>query len=326
MSHTPLFQVMFALHNTPQGELDLSGLTLSPLFFESVIAKFDLTLILTDGVDGLRGGFEYNTDLFTHETIKRWCGHFQTLLVEIVRDPAQSLHEVSLLTSPEYSQLHAWNQTTVHYNLEQCVHQLFAEQAKKTPEAIAVTFAQQQLTYRELDQKSTQLANYLRTLGVVSNTLVGLCVERSLEMIIGLLGILKAGGAYLPLDPEIERLTFMLTDAQVSLLLTQEALRASLPATVTTVIALDTEWTKIAQTQSGGNKTPESTGSDLAYVIYTSGSTGQPKGVMIPQIIAYGCRTLFHSLQKIEYYKKPRLVLTLRCGNFTRHLSSGHNW
>ncbi|MEK8020609.1 MAG: amino acid adenylation domain-containing protein [Candidatus Parabeggiatoa sp.] len=283
LSHTPLFQVVFVLQNTPTEKLALANLSISPFPREHVTAKFDLTLSMTETAQGLRGSFEYNTDLFERATIERMVGHFQTLLVGIVENPQQPIHELPLLTKPEYQQLRAWNNTAVAYPQDHCIHQLFEAQVEKSPDAIAVVFENQQLTYGELNTKANQLAHYLQTLGVKAEVLVGICVERSLEMVIGLLGILKAGGAYVPLDPSYtqDRLAFMLEDAFVSVLLTVDKLVAELPQSIRPrIVCLDTEWRVISQVCSD-NPVSEIKPENVAYVIYTSGSTGKPKGVLV---------------------------------------------
>jgi len=283
LSYTPLFQVMFALQNAPMPSLELPGLTLNPLATESATAKFDLTLSVENTEQGLVGSWEYNTDLFDAATITRMAGHFQTLLEGIVANPEQRLLNLPLLSAAEQRQLLLeWNDTRADYRLDICIHQLFEAQVERTPDAIAVVFEDQQLTYRELNSKANQLAHHLQTLGVGPEALVSIYVERSLEMVVGLLGILKAGGAYMPLDPAYpkERLAFMLSDAQTSVLLTQEHLVEKLPEHQARVVCLDTNWEVIAQ-ESESNPVNGATAEHLAYVIYTSGSTGTPKGVEI---------------------------------------------
>ncbi|MBW4569114.1 MAG: amino acid adenylation domain-containing protein [Tolypothrix carrinoi HA7290-LM1] len=283
LSHTPLFQVMFVLQNAPISVLELPGLTLTPLESDSGTAQFDLTLSMTEIEEGLVGSLEYNTDLFEESSIQRMAGHLQTLLEGIVANPQQRLSELPLLTKSEQHQLlREWNNTEVEYSQQLCIHQLFEAQVEKTPDAVAVVFEDKQLTYGELNAKANQLAHYLRSLGVKPEVLVGICVERSLLMVIGLLAILKAGGAYVPLDPAYppERLAFILQDAQVSVLLTQQHLIENLPKNQISVVCLDTNWESIAQ-QSLQNPISECTTDNLAYIIYTSGSTGQPKGVLV---------------------------------------------
>jgi amino acid adenylation domain-containing protein len=292
LSHHPLFQVTFSLQNTPIEALKLPGLTLSPLDFDNPSAKFDLEFHMWESSEGLRGQVIYSTDLFDDTTITRMLGHFQTLLEGIVANPEQRLGELPLLTeSDRYQLLVEWNDTQTDYPKNSCIHQLFEEQVERSPNAIAVVFEDEQLTYRELNNRSNQLAHYLQKLGVGSEVLVGICLERSVEMIVGLLGILKAGGAYVPLDPAYpqERFNFMLKDAQVSILLTHSVLaplfkgdraKFSDRQHQLSVICLDKDADTITQF-SQENPTSHVTSDNLAYVIYTSGSTGKPKGVLI---------------------------------------------
>ncbi|MGH2412160.1 MAG: amino acid adenylation domain-containing protein, partial [Microcystaceae cyanobacterium] len=285
LSHTPLFQVMFVLQNAPLGQLELPGLTLELMELESVTAKFDLTLSMKESEQGLKGVWEYNSDLFEAETIERMTGHFQTLLEGIAAQPQQRIGDLAWLTSAECHQvLVEWNQTQVDYGSVWCIHQLFEAQVERTPQAIAVEFEGQQLTYEQLNVRANQLARYLQRLGVGPEVLVGICVERSLEMVVGLLGILKAGGAYVPLDPTYppERLAFMLADAQVSVLVTQRALLERLPEPQAQLVCLDEDEgaSAIAEFSPLNLFTPVRE-DNLAYVIYTSGSTGQPKGVLV---------------------------------------------
>ncbi|MFN6517002.1 MAG: non-ribosomal peptide synthetase, partial [Nostoc sp. CreGUA01] len=283
LSHTPLFQVMFVLQNAPMSTLELPGLTLSPVEIDIDSAKFDLTLQMEETESGLIGSLEYNTDLFEKNTICRMADHLQTLLEAIVASPQQRLSELSFLTEFERHQLlREWNNTKTDYPQQQCIHELFEAQVERTPDAVAVVFEDEQLTYRELNTRANQLAHYLRSLGVKPEVLVGICVERSLSMVIALLAILKAGGAYIPLDPNYpkERLAFMLSDACVSVLLTQQRLLGILPADKAKVICLDTDGNAIAQ-ESQENLLSLVRSDNLAYVNYTSGSTGQPKGVEV---------------------------------------------
>ena len=283
LSHTPLFQVLFVLQNAPMEEIELSGIAINPLPTENINAIYDLILSVEETPQGLECKFRYNTDLFEDATIKRFKGHFESLLAGIVAAPRQTIHQFSLLTETEYRHLQCWNDTAANYPREFCLHQLFEAQVERTPAAVAVAFENRQLTYRELNHKANQLAHYLRDLGVRPETLVGICMERSLEMIIGLYGILKAGGAYVPIDPTYptERQAFMLEDAQVPILLTQAHLsdRIGQMNTTAKIIALDSEMPNVAQHCSENPATGVHP-VDLAYVIYTSGSTGKPKGVM----------------------------------------------
>ena len=250
---------------------------------ETGTARFDLSLELADRPWGLVSRFEYSTDLFDAPAIARMAGHWQTLLEGIVADPAQDIATLPLLTEAERHQLLVdWNATQESYPREKCLHQMFEAQVERTPDAVAVVFGEEHLTYRELNARANQLASHLRQLGVGPEVLVGICMERSLEMVSGLLGILKAGGAYVPLDPAYpqDRRAFMLQDSQVAVLLTQQRLVEGLPQHEAKVICLDTEWRTIAQ-ECDENPISGATSENLAYVIYTSGSTGRPKGVAI---------------------------------------------
>ena len=283
LSHTPLFQVAFVFQNAPMSQVELTGLTISDLPTESVTAKFDLTLAIGNTATGLVGALEYNTDLFDSSTIARMAGHFVTLLEAIVANPQERISQLAMLTAVEQQQLLVeWNNTQVDYPQDKCIHQLFEEQVERTPDAVAVVFENEQLTYHELNCRANQLAHYLRSMGVSADALVGICVERSLEMVVGLLGILKAGGAYVPLDPEYptERLHFMLLDAQVKVLLTQQQLVDKLPQHQGNYVFLDTD-AQVISLSSPENPIAATKASHLAYVIYTSGSTGQPKGVLV---------------------------------------------
>ena len=279
----PLFQVMFVFENVPMPALKLSGLTLTPLEVHSGTTKFDLTLVMSNTEQGLEGFFEYSTELFDDSTITRMIGHFQTLLEAVSTAPESRIRDLSILTKAEYHQIvEEWNDTKTAAPRRACIHELFEAQVERTPNAIAVIFEEQQLTYQELNRRANQLAHYLRSLGTGVETLVGVCVERSIEMIVGVLGVLKAGGAYVPLDPGYpeERLAFMLEDSQVPILLTQERLLSGLPEHSARVICLDSDWKMISR-ERGENPASSVEVENLAYVIYTSGSTGKPKGVLV---------------------------------------------
>nr|VFJ54101.1 MAG: amino acid adenylation domain-containing protein/thioester reductase domain-containing protein [Candidatus Kentron sp. FM] len=285
MGKNPLFQVAFIL-DPPMPDMD-SGWTLTQWDIDNGTAKFDLYLGLEEKPEGIGGYIQYSTDLFDAPTISRMIGHFRTLLEGIVANPGQRISRLPLLTEPERHRLLEWNDTATDYPRNACIHGLFEARAETTPQAVAVVFEDQSLTYAALNQKANGLAHYLQTLGVKPGVLVGICIERSLEMVIGLLGILKAGGAYLPLDPAYptERLGFMLEDARVPVLLTQTSLIASLPETTASVVCIDAEEERLSESSAGnrasGNPTSDVQPDDPAYVIYTSGSTGKPKGVMI---------------------------------------------
>lgn len=287
LSYNPLFQVMFALQNTPLGDLNLPGLKATSLAVENVRVKFDLSLVLeeteTETGNYLEGFWEYSGDLFTADRITRMVGHFQTLLMGIVTNPQQRVGELPLLTEAEKQQLLIdWNQTEIPYPMDQCIHQLFEKQVAKNPEAIALIYEQESLSYQQLNQKANQLAHYLQSLGVKPDELVGICVERSPLFIIGILGILKAGAAYLPLDSNypLDRLAYMLEDSGLSVLLTQEKLTQTLPLATIKTVYLDQDGSIICQ-QNVENPITTVKPENLAYVIYTSGSTGKPKGVLI---------------------------------------------
>ncbi|MES2355408.1 MAG: amino acid adenylation domain-containing protein [Pseudomonadota bacterium] len=282
MSHAPLFQVMFILKDAPSAHVDLPGITLRPMPLKSTVALFDLTLQMTEGADQLTGSFEYNTDLFDAQTIARMVNHFMQLLDAIVTDPAARVGDLPLLSAQERQQLLVESSSTnTAYPSALTLHQLFEHQAEQTPDNIALVFEGNELTYASLNDKANQLAHHLHSLGVGPDVLVGLCVERSLDMVIGVLGILKAGGAYVPLDPAYpaERLSYMLDDAQVRVVVTDGTL-SSLDYSLAQLVNLQTERDTIALYPT---TTPisSSDASNLAYVIYTSGSTGKPNGVLI---------------------------------------------
>jgi amino acid adenylation domain-containing protein len=284
LSHAPLFQVMFVLQNVPAGHWDLSGLTLNRVNLDNSTTKFDLSLSMTAQSDGIKGSLEYSTDLFDEATIIRLSQHLRTLLECIVAHPEKSVSDLSILTEREQHQLLIdWNDTKRDYPRDKCIHRLFEEQVEKTPEAIAVVFEDKQLTYRELNQRANQLAHYLVNLGVGPEILVGICVERSSEMIIGLLGILKAGGAYVPLDPCFpkERLAFICEDTRIQVLLSQERVLQILPHFTGQIVCLDRDWDDISR-ENDSNPDNGAIAENLAYVLYTSGSTGRPKGVQVP--------------------------------------------
>jgi amino acid adenylation domain-containing protein len=283
-SRTPLFQVMIQLTNVPRDRLDLPGIHMEDFKFDNKVAKFDLSVDVTEEAGGLSCLFEYNTDLFDPGTITRFMGHFQTLLEGIVAVPDQKISKFELLTEKEHHRiLLEWNDTRVNSAGEACLHNLFEAQVNRTPEATAVSFEDRDLTYRELNRRANQLANYLGKKGVRPEVLVGICMERSLEMVVGILGVLKAGGAYVPLDPADPeaRLTFMLQDTNAPVVLTQSRFRERLPARGIETFFFDAGWERVAQ-ESAETPACSVTLENLAYVIYTSGSTGKPKGVMVP--------------------------------------------
>lgn len=294
-SRSPIFQVSFSLQKLQESQnlqnlfideigilVDWGGLKLGSFQMPQQVGQFDLGLEIFESEESLCSVFKYNTDLFNRQTIERLSSHFLLLLEAIVVNPEFSITQLPLLTEPERQQLlYEWNDTTVDFPSDLCVHQLLEQQVEQTPEAIAVVFEDEHLTYQELNQKANQLAHYLQSLGVEPDVPVGICLERSLEMVIALLGVLKAGGAYIPLDPTYpqERLIFMLEDSQTSVLLTHSSVTKWAMTLDVQVVLLDQLQEHIA---AQPRTSPESAVSpeNLAYVIYTSGSTGTPKGVL----------------------------------------------
>lgn len=280
----PLFESILVFENYPV-DISLSepGLDLAIKNFRSIEqTNYPLTLSVIPGKELLLTIAYNEGERFAAATIERMLGHLATLLNTMVANPQQRLKELSLLTAAEKQQLLVeWNNTKSDYPQDLCIHQLFEAQVERTPDAVAVVFQDEQLTYTQLNQRANQLAHYLQKLGVKPEVLVGICLPRSIEMLVGLLAILKAGGAYVPIDPAYpqQRLALMLEDAQVSVLLTQQHLLEKLPAHQARVVCLDSDRSSIAQ-ESQDNPINSSTANCLAYVIYTSGSTGKPKGVL----------------------------------------------
>jgi pristinamycin I synthase-3/4 len=284
MSHSPLFQVMFALQNAEGRGSALPGLEVRGVGTDLGSAKFDLSLELSATPQGLRGGLTYSTDLFERGTVDRMLGHLARVLEQVAADADVRLSQLELLGEAERALvLEAWNPTAAEYPADRCIHQLFEAQVARTPGAVAVVYEGEALSYAELNARANQLAHHLRRRGVGPEVRVGLCLERSLEMVVGILAVLKAGGAYVPLDPAYpaDRLAFTLSDAGVPVLLAQESGRATLtvPDGVE-LISLDGAAAEIAA-ESALNPESGAGPDSLAYVIYTSGSTGTPKGVLI---------------------------------------------
>jgi amino acid adenylation domain-containing protein len=283
LSHSPLFQVLFVLQNDSGVPSEIERETIAAAATDSLTAKYDLTLTLAEKEEQLQGTLTYNAELFDAGTAAWLLGHFHVLLEGIVADPGRRLGQLPLLTEAERRLLLTeWNRTETAFPADRCIHELFEAQVERTPEAVAVILGNQQLSYRELNARANQVAHYLRQQGIASETLVGLALEPSLEVVIGLLGILKGGGAYVPLDPSYpkERLAFLMQDSQIPVLLTQERLVADLPDQAR-VVRLDADWNLISS-QSTANPACTVSAENLAYVIYTSGSTGKPKGIMVP--------------------------------------------
>ncbi|HXM49298.1 MAG TPA: amino acid adenylation domain-containing protein, partial [Pyrinomonadaceae bacterium] len=283
LSRSPLYQVMFILQNTPGERLELPGLQVSMLGSETGTAKLDLVLSVIEGAAGLQTHWEYNTDLFAEETIRRLAGHYGRVVAAMVEDEEQLVSEVRLLSEAEAEQLAGWNEGGREY-AGRSVVELFEEQVRERGEAVAVAEASGAwVSYGELNQRANQLAEYLRGQGGVrSEEVVGLCVERSIAMVVGMLGILKAGAAYLPLEWQYPaaRKEMMVREAGVRVLLTEEALLGAAPTMVQTVFCLDRDDWQL-KTNSVDNPTPAAGPDNLAYLIYTSGSSGLPKGVLV---------------------------------------------
>ena len=304
LRHSPLFQVSLVLQNNVPVEMELPGLTITALEQDYPIAKFDLTLYVSEQNGQLYCVWEYATSLFTEQTIQRMGEHFEVLLRGIVEDPERPVSRLPLLSEAERQRiLVEWNATQAPYPQDKCVHKLFEAQVAKTPDAVAVIFEEEEVSYGELNARANRLAHRLRKLGVGPEVLAGLFVERSVEMVVGLLAILKAGGAYVPLDPEypMERLAFMAEDAALDVLLCHRATRKRVPECAARILDMDTQAKAIA---GESPEDPEQLGGpdNLAYVIYTSGSTGRPKGVMVEH------ENLCHStLARQTYYEETEL-------------------
>ncbi|WP_434686352.1 amino acid adenylation domain-containing protein [Pseudanabaena minima] len=307
LSYSPLFQVMFVLQNTPSQTEQLLGLETEFVRIDASTAKFDLDLSVEEKGDVLVASWTYNIDLFEADTIERMREHFQILLEGIVSNPNQSIDQLPMLTDKErHKLLIEWNNTFTDYPQDKCIHQLFEKQVELTPDAIAISFQDQQLTYRELNNRANQLAHYLQKLDVKPDVLVGICVERSLEMIVDLLGILKAGGAYVPLDPSYpqERIEYMLEDAQIKVLLTQKQLVEKLPTKKLVVICGDEDYSKISK-ESQETPICSANSDNIAYINYTSGSTGKPKGVVTPH---RGVTRLLFGVNYINFNAKNKFI------------------
>ncbi|PHS16284.1 MAG: non-ribosomal peptide synthetase [Blastopirellula sp.] len=292
MSYSPLFQVMFVLQNIPVSNVEFPDFSISPIAIDFDITKFDMTLNLQETEEGLQGSVEYNTDLFDESTIERFIGHYEKLLRGIVGKPEKRVSEYGLLSDAElHTQLVEWNKTEVPYRSEKCIHELIEEQVSRKPDSTAIECDGRKMTYNELNERSNQLAHYLIEQGVGPEILVGICIDRSIDMIIGLLGILKAGGAYVPIDPGYpeQRIRYILEDSGVGLILSQSSLSEVIPEMAQKAVFLDKDADSNGNvgliskqsTENIATKDIQLSSSNLAYIIYTSGSTGKPKGVMV---------------------------------------------
>ncbi|MGH9945854.1 MAG: amino acid adenylation domain-containing protein, partial [Pyrinomonadaceae bacterium] len=282
-SRSPLLSAMFNIDRAGFKGLDLGGLPLEITTNRKAFATFDIYFNMLETDQGIVIDCEYNTDLFDGSSIRRWLEHYRTLLEGAVSEPEKAVSHLPLLGDADKNQqLVEWNSTARDYPRNRCVHELFEEQVKRTPDAVAVEFEGETLTYSELNSKANQLANYLLSTGVEHETLVGLCVDRSLDMMIGLLGIMKSGAAYVPVDPSFpkDRVNAIIEDSGVQTIVSQAHLAFDLRERVKKVICIDLEWDEVA---ANGSDKPEieATPDSLAYVIYTSGSTGKPKGVQV---------------------------------------------
>lgn len=286
LSHSPVFQVMFVLHNAPRGVFLVRDLSLEEQDLPLRTAQFDLTLVLREGASGIVGSLNYASDLFDADTIERWVACFKTVLRGMVAAPGRSLRELPLMSHAERTRVVAsFNDTWSDYATDKLAHELFEQQVEHTPTSIAVICEGRSLTYAELNNRANQLAWRLQEEGIAPDRLVGICVERSIEMVVGVLGTLKAGGAYVPLDPSYppDRLQYMLTDSRPAVLLTNARLAPTFRQTITSTIVLDTDQGELTgrPTSNLQRRALGLHAHHLAYVIYTSGSTGQPKGVMV---------------------------------------------
>jgi amino acid adenylation domain-containing protein len=282
LNRNPLFQVVFALHSGLAPTLKLPGLNVRRLPATSQTSKYDLSLEFVESEDGLEGFLEYSTELFDAGTIVRFKTHYDTLLQAIVSNPEQPIAHLQLLPQQEQHKLLSQANQDRVYTTDRCLHELVAAQCERTPGAVALVFENQTTSYRELNQRANQLAHYLSALGVGPEVLVGVFMERTAEMLVGLLAILKAGGAYVPIDPAYpaERIAFILNDTAAPVLLTERSLLSALPSHAARTVCLDREREEIARHSSAPvatNVSPD----NIAYIIYTSGSTGKPKGVMV---------------------------------------------
>jgi non-ribosomal peptide synthetase component F len=282
LNRNPFFQVVFAVHTGLAPTLNLHQLSVRRLSATSQTSKYDLSLEFIDTEDTLTGYLEYSTELFEAETIERLKTHYQTLLESLVNNPEQSITRLQLLPKQEQRELLLkWNRER-SYRVDRCLHELIVAQVERTPHATALTFENQFVTYRELNDRANRLAHHLRTLGVGPDVLVSIFMERSVEMLVGLLAVLKAGGAYVPIDPAYppERIAFILEDTTAPVLLTHQSMSSLLPPHSARVVCLDEHQEEI-EGASGEPLATTVSPDNLAYIIYTSGSTGKPKGVMV---------------------------------------------
>ena len=314
-SHSPIFQVMFILQNVPIPSTNLPNMKVSPIYLDNGTSKYDLTLTVWESPEGMTCFFEYNTDLFERPTIERMMGHYQTILEGICANPEKRIAELPLLTARERHQiLIGWNATDMEYPRNSTIQDLFEAQVDRSPDKIAIIDEENQITYRELDQRANRLAHLLRANGVTTETLVGICLPRNVDMVVCLLAVLKADAAYVPLDPNFprDRLAFMLEDSGAPVLLTTTNLADLFTAGRTKVICLDVEEGVVGQ-QSDQRLYGSSHSENLAYVIYTSGSTGKPKGV---QVLQQGVVNFLTSMQREPGLSSSDILLSVTTLSF----------
>ena len=283
LSHAPLFQVMFGMNNVEREEVELGAARGELEEVESGTTKFDLTMQVEEVEGEVRGGLSYSLDLFEAESMERLTEHYVRLLEGLVANPEKRISELALLSAREWEELESWNETAVTES-GRSVAEEFEKQVERTPDEVAVVYEGATLSYRELNERANQLAHYLRRQGVGAETLVGVCLERSVELVVGMLGVLKAGGAYVPIDPQYpaERVKYLLADGGVKVVVTAEKVWERFVGCEGRVVYLDRDWEEV-ESESRENPAVGSEGENLAYVIYTSGSTGTPKGVMVTQ-------------------------------------------
>jgi len=299
VSHNPVFQVMFAYQNTPDLPAKIGGADMELEILDNDTSVFDITLNLHDSASGIYGYIEYCTDVFEAQTIERMAEHYKNLLESMIANPASKISQLQLMGSKEKNKiLNSWNETSFDYATDQCIHWLIEEQARINPNAKAICHKDKQLAYVQLNEKANQLARHLITLGMKPDKIVGICMERSIEMFVSILGILKTGGAYLPLDPSYpnDRLNFMLQDTEAEILICKQSIVDDFPGYNGKFVCIDSDLDEINQYDKSNLNLNIST-DNLAYIIYTSGSTGKPKGVMVTH------HNLVHStMARIEYY------------------------
>ena len=310
LAHSPLFQVMFAWQSNEQGLLQLEGIEAGPLQASPHrVARLDLTMVLGESGGGIAGVVEYATSLFDAATMERYFGYFRNLLKAMVADDTQVVDRLPMLDATErHRVLYDWNETRTEFPSDKCVHELFAQQAAKTPAAIAVKYEDQELTYAELNEHANQVANHLISLNVQPDTFIGLCLERGVGMLISMLGILKAGAAYLPIDPDYpeERLRHVVKAAGIEIVLTQAGpLHALQTIPACTLIDVENDWPRIAR-QGTGNPAVPVTPANLAYGIFTSGSSGSPKAVAISHSAL--CNHMMWMSQTFELNNNDRIL------------------